>query len=58
MNTPQTDARDDKAKKAASALRRRDTALSALKSDMNAMPWMIGFVLALQVAIFLRMLAH
>jgi hypothetical protein len=49
---------EDKAVKAATALGQRDHDVSALKSDMSVMKWMMGFVLAFQVAIFVRLFIH
>ena len=46
---------EDKAMKAAQALSRRDEDVSSLKSDMQLMKWMLGFVLAFQVAIFAKL---
>jgi hypothetical protein len=47
-----------KAAKAAAALNERDNDVAALKSDMVLMKWMMGFVLAFQVAIFARLFFH
>jgi hypothetical protein len=49
---------EDKALKAASALSQRDSEVSALKTDVNVMKWMMGFVLAFQVAIFAKLFVH
>lgn len=49
---------EDKALKAATALSRRDDDVTSLKSDMAIMKWMMGFVLAFQVAIFAKMFMH
>jgi hypothetical protein len=49
---------EDKAVKAATALGQRDHDVSALKSDMSVMKWMMDFVLAFQVAIFIRLFIH
>jgi len=49
---------EDKAVKAATALGQRDHDVSALKTDMSVMKWMMGFVLALQVAIFVKLFIH
>ena len=49
---------EEKAIKAASALNERDKDVSSLKSDMLVMKWMMGFVLAFQVAIFVKMFVH
>jgi len=47
---------EDKALKAAAALGQRDVA--SLKSDMSVMKWMMGFVLAFQIAIFVKLFVH
>ncbi len=52
------DVPEDKALKAAQALSRRDDDVSSLKSDMTLMKWMMGFVLAFQVAIFVKLFIH
>ncbi len=49
---------EDKALKAATALSKRDDDVASLKSDMAIMKWMMGFVLAFQVAIFIKMFMH
>jgi hypothetical protein len=49
---------EDKALKAASALSKRDDDVTSLKTDMAIMKWMMGFVLAFQVAIFAKMFMH
>lgn len=49
---------EEKALKAATALGQRDTDVTALKSDMSVMKWMMGFVLAFQVAIFVKLFIH
>jgi len=49
---------EDKAAKAAAALNERDKDVAALKSDMAMMKWMMGFVLAFQVAIFAKLCLH
>ena len=36
----------------------RSIDVASLKSDMNVMKWMMGFVLAFQVAIFVKMFVH
>ena len=48
----------DKAVKAAAALSKRDDDVGALKSDMNLMKWMLGFVLAFQIVIFVTLFIH
>lgn len=52
------DVPEDKALKAAQALSRRDDDVAGLKSDMTLMKWMMGFVLAIQVAIFIKLFVH
>ena len=49
---------EDKALKAATALGQRDQDVASLKSDMSVMKWMMGFVLAFQVAIFAKLFIH
>jgi hypothetical protein len=49
---------EDKALKAATALGQRDSDVAALKTDMSAMKWMMGFVLAFQVATFVKLFIH
>ena len=52
------DVPEDKALKAATALGRRDSDVVSLKADMTVMKWMMGFVLAFQVAIFVKLFIH
>jgi hypothetical protein len=52
------DVPEDKALKAAQALSRRDDDVTSLKSDMTLMKWMMGFVLAFQVANFVKLFIH
>lgn len=49
---------EDKAVKAAAALSKRDDDVSFLKTDMNLIKWMVGFVLAFQVAVFVKLFVH
>ena len=49
---------EDKALKAATALGQRDNDVTSLKADMSLMKWMMGFVLAFQVAIFVKLFIH
>jgi hypothetical protein len=49
---------EDKALKAAAALSARDDDVTSLKSDVNLMKWMMGFVLAFQIAIFVKLFLH
>jgi len=44
--------------KVATALGQRDQHVASLKTDMSVMKWMMGFVLAFQVAIFAKLLIH
>ncbi|CAO3401566.1 hypothetical protein [Azospirillum palustre] len=44
--------------KAAAALSKRDDDVGTLKSDMNLMKWMLGFVLAFQIGIFVKLFIH
>jgi len=46
---------EDKALKAAGALSRRDDDVTALKGDMQLVKWMLGFVLAFQIATALKL---
>lgn len=52
------DVPEDKAVKAASALGKRDDDVGTLKSDMNLLKWMMGFVLAFQIGIFVKLFVH
>lgn len=52
------DVPEDKAVKAAAALSKRDDDVGTLKSDMNLMKWMLGFVLAFQIGIFVKLFLH
>ena len=45
---------EDKALKAASALSKRDEDVVTLSKDMTVVKWMMEFVLAFQVAIFVK----
>ena len=47
---------EDKALQAAAALGKRDVA--SLEGELLVIKWMMGFVLAFQVAIFARLLLH
>jgi hypothetical protein len=46
---------EEKALKAAEALNKRDDDVIVLKSDMVVLKWMLGFVLAFQIAIFVKL---
>jgi hypothetical protein len=49
---------EDKAMKAAGALARRDDDVGALKADVQLIKWMLGFVLAMLVAILFKLFTH
>jgi hypothetical protein len=49
---------EDKALKAAAALAKRDDDVGALKADVQLMKWMLGFVLAFQIALLFKAFAH
>jgi hypothetical protein len=49
---------EDKALKAAAALSKRDDDVASLKTDTSILKWMMGFVLAFQVAIFAKLFLH
>ena len=50
------DVPEDKALKAATAaLSRRDDEVSSIKADTLLLKWMLGFVLAFQVGIFIKL---
>ena len=49
---------EDKALKAAAALSKRDDDVALLKTDTSILKWMIGFVLAFQVAILAKLFLH
>ena len=49
---------EGKALKAAAALSKRDDDVALLKTDTSILKWMIGFVLAFQVAIFAKLFLH
>lgn len=52
------DVPEDKALKAAAALSKRDDDVTSLKGDMQLMKWMVGFVLAFQIGIFVKLFIH
>jgi hypothetical protein len=52
------DVPEDKALKAATALGKRDDDVTGLKSDMQLMKWMVGFVLAFQIGTFVKLFTH
>jgi hypothetical protein len=49
---------EDAALKAAGALSRRDDDVSSLKADVLLMKWMLGFVLAFQIAFAFKLFAR
>jgi hypothetical protein len=49
---------EDKALKAAAALSKRDDDVPSLKTDTAILKWMMGFVLAFQVAISGKLFLH
>jgi hypothetical protein len=49
---------EDKALKAAAALSRRDDDVTSIKVDVLLMKWMLGFVLAFQIAIAIKLFVH
>jgi len=49
---------EDKALKAASALSPRDDDVNSIKSELSLVKWMMGFVLAFQIAIFVKLFLH
>jgi hypothetical protein len=49
---------EDKALKAAAALSKRGDDVALLKTDTSILKWMMGFVLAFQVAIFAKLFLH
>jgi hypothetical protein len=49
---------EEKAVKAATALNERDKDVVLLKSGMSVVKWMMGFVLAFQIAIFAKLFIH
>ena len=51
-------AAEDKALKAAGALAKRDDDVVSIKADVLLMKWMLGFVLAFQIAFAFRLFGH
>ena len=49
---------EDKALKAAAALSKRDDEVASVKGELLVIKWMMGFVLAFQVAIFGKLFLH
>ncbi len=52
------DVPEDKALKAATALGRRDDDVASIKAELLLMKWMLGFVLAFQIAIAVKLFIH
>jgi hypothetical protein len=52
------DISEEKALKAAGALSKRDDDVATLKSDVLLIKWMLGFVLAFQVAFAFKIFGH
>ncbi len=49
---------EDKALEAAAALSKRDDGVASFKTDTVILKWMMGFVLAFQVASFAKLFLH
>ena len=49
---------EEKARKAAEALAKNDDRLGKIEADMLLLKWMMGFVLAFQVAISAKLFIH
>ena len=49
---------EDKARKAAEALTKSEDRLAKIDGELLVIKWMMGFVLAFQIAIFLRLFTH
>jgi hypothetical protein len=49
---------DEKALRAAGALARRDDDVGSLKADVALMKWMLGVVMAFEIAIFFKLFLH
>jgi hypothetical protein len=49
---------EEKALKAAASLSKRDEDVISVKAELLLIKWMIGFVLAFQVAIFAKLFMH
>ena len=49
---------EEKALRTATVLSRRDDDVSAIESELLVMKWMIGFVLAFQIAIAVKLFVH
>ncbi len=49
---------EDKALKAATALSKRDDDVISIKSELVLVKWMVGFVLAFQIAVAVKLFIH
>ncbi|MBC7635335.1 MAG: integrase [Acetobacteraceae bacterium] len=49
---------EDKALKAAMALSKRDDDVTSIKSELVLVKWMVGFVLAFQIAVAVKLFIH
>ena len=49
---------DEKALRAAGALAPRDDDVGSLKADVALMKWMLGVVMAFEIAIFFKLFLH
>ena len=49
---------EEKTLKAAAALSKRGDDVTSIKSELSLVKWMMGFVLAFQVAIFVKLFMH
>ncbi len=49
---------DEKALRAAGVLARRDDDVGSLKADMALMKWMLGVLMAFEIAIFFKFFLH
>ncbi len=49
---------EEKALKAAASLSKRDEDVVSIKAELLLIKWMMGFVLAFQVAIFAKLFMH
>ncbi len=49
---------EDKARKAAEALTVHESRFAKIEGELLVLKWMVGFVLAFQVAFFVKMFVH
>ncbi|MSP00155.1 MAG: integrase [Acetobacteraceae bacterium] len=49
---------EDKALKAATALSKRDDDVASIKAELLLVKWMVGFVLAFQIAVAVKLFMH